>query len=158
MTGGGSSRPQSNLWWNKDCEETVRVKRKMYRLYSKDQNAESHERMKSANRNCNKIIARAERDHWLASLDSVSAGKADLGSVWKKMRKMKRQYVAPDSDLQRGSRVYTTDQAKADVSWKPALKPVAPTVSPRTCDSSDVRWMLLSRSRRRTIVWRATPH
>ena len=158
MTGGGSSRPQSNLWWNKDCEETVRVKRKMYRLYSKDQNAESHERMKSANRNCNKIIAQAKRDHWLASLDSVSAGKADLGSVWKKMRKMKQQYVAPDSDLQRGSRVYSTDQAKADVSWKPALKPVAPTVSPRTCDSSDVKWMLLSRSRRRTIVWRATPH
>ena len=30
MTGGGSSRPQSNPWWNKDFEEAVRVKRKMH--------------------------------------------------------------------------------------------------------------------------------
>ena len=114
MTGGGSSRPKSNLWWNKDCEEAVRMKRKMYRLYSKDQNAETHERMKSANRDCNKIIAQAKREHWLAFSDPVSAGEADLGSVWKKIRKMKQRYVAPDSDLQQGSRVYTTDQAKTD--------------------------------------------
>ncbi|MCB4763867.1 MAG: hypothetical protein LGB78_08220, partial [Sulfurovum sp.] len=55
-------------WWNKECEEAVRVKRVMYRHYSKDQNAETHERMKAANRDCNKIIAQAK--HRL-SLDSL---------------------------------------------------------------------------------------
>ena len=87
MTGGGLSRSNSNPWWNKECEEAVRLKRVMYRHYSKDQNAETHERMKAANRDCNKIIAQAKKDHWIAFADSTSAGKADLGSVWKKIRR-----------------------------------------------------------------------
>ena len=99
MTGGGLSRSNNNLWWNKECEEAVRLKRVMYRHYSKDQNAETHERMKAANRDCNKIIAQAKKDHWIAFADSISAGKADLGSVWKKIRRMKQQCVVPDSDL-----------------------------------------------------------
>ena len=32
MTGGGLSRSNSNPWWNKECEEAVRVKRVMYKL------------------------------------------------------------------------------------------------------------------------------
>ena len=63
ITGGGLSRSNSNPWWNKECDEAVRVKRVMYKLYSEDQNAETHERMKAANRNCNKIIAQAKKDH-----------------------------------------------------------------------------------------------
>ena len=86
----------------------------MYRHYSKDQNAETHVRMKAANRDCNKIIAQAKKDHWIAFSDSTSAGKSDLGSVWKKIRRMKQQCVVPDSDLQHGSTKYTTAQAKAD--------------------------------------------
>ena len=86
----------------------------MYRHYSKDQNAETHERMKAANRDCNKIIAQAKKDHWVAFADSISAGKADLGSVCKKIRRMKQQCVVPDSDLQHGSTKYTTAQSKAD--------------------------------------------
>ena len=50
VTGGGLLRSNSNPWWNKECEEAVRLKRVMYRHYSKDQNAETHERMKAANR------------------------------------------------------------------------------------------------------------
>ena len=86
----------------------------MYRHYSKDQNAETHERMKAANRDCHKIIAQAKKDHWIAFADSISAGKADLGSVWKKIRRMKQQCVVPDSDLQHGCTKYTTAQSKAD--------------------------------------------
>ena len=70
--------------------------------------------MKAANRDCNKIIAQAKKDHWIAFADSTSAGKADLGSVWKKIRRMKQQCVVPDSDLQHGSTKYTTAQSKAD--------------------------------------------
>ena len=114
VTGGGLSRSNSNPWWNKECEEAVRLKRVMYRHYSKDQNAETHERMKAANRDCNKIIAQAKKDHWIAFADSISAGKADLGSVWKKIRRMKQQCVVPDSDLHHGSTKYTTAQSKAD--------------------------------------------
>ena len=114
VTGGGLSRSNSNPWWNKECEEAVRLKRVMYRHYSKDQNAETHERMKAANRDCNKIIAQAKKDHWIAFADSISDGKADLGSVWKKIRRMKQQCVVPDSDLQHGSTKYTTAQSKAD--------------------------------------------
>ena len=114
VTGGGLSRSNSNPWWIKECEEAVRLKRVMYRHYSKDQNAETHERMKAANRDCNKIIAQAKKDHWIAFADSISAGKADLGSVWKKIRRMKQQCVVPDSDLQHGSTKYTTAQSKAD--------------------------------------------
>ena len=70
--------------------------------------------MKLANRNCNKVTAQAKRDYWLAFSDSVSAGKTDLGSVWKKIKKMKQQYVAPNFDLHKDKQVYATDQAKAD--------------------------------------------
>ena len=102
--------------------EAVRLKRVMYRHYSKDQNAETHERMKAANRDCNKIIAQAKKDHWIAFAGSISAGKADLGSVWKKIRRMKQQCVVPDSDLQHGSTKYTTCCGIS-------LRPVTPTVS-----------------------------
>ena len=34
--------------------------------------------------------------------------------MWKKIRRMKQQCIAPDSDLQHGSTKYTTAQAKAD--------------------------------------------
>ena len=70
--------------------------------------------MKAANRDCNKIIAQAKKDHWIAFADSISAGKVDLGSVWKKIRRMKQQCVVPDFDLQHGSTKYTTAQSKAD--------------------------------------------
>ena len=113
-TSGGTARPGSNPWWNEDCEEAVRTKRKLYKIYWRNQTAETHAEMKLANRNCNKVTARAKRDYWLAFSDSVSAGKTDLGSVWKKIKKMKQQYVAPNFDLHKDNRVYTTDQAKAD--------------------------------------------
>ena len=44
----------------------------MYRHYSKDQNAETHEKMKAANR-----LQQTKKDHWTAFADSISAGKAD---------------------------------------------------------------------------------
>ena len=84
----------------------------MYKLYSKDQNAETRERMKAAIRDCNKMIAQAKKDHWIAFSDSISSGKSDLGSVWEKIRRMKQQCIAPDSDLQHGSTKYTTAQSK----------------------------------------------
>ena len=59
--------------------------RKLYKICCRNQTAETHEKMKLANRNCNKITARAKKDCWLALSDSVSAGKTDLGSVWKKI-------------------------------------------------------------------------
>ena len=113
-TSGGTARPGSNPWWNADCEEAVRTKRKLYKIYCRNQTTETHEDMKLANRNCNKVTARAKRDYWLAFSDSVSAGKTDLGSVWKKIKKMRQQYVAPNFDLHKDNQVYTTDQVKAD--------------------------------------------
>ena len=109
MTGGGLSRSNSNPWWNKECEEAVRVKRVMYKLLQRPECWDSRKN-EAANRNCNKIIAQAKKDH----SDCVSAGKSDLGSVWKKIRRMKQQCVAPDSHLQHGSTKYTTAQAKSD--------------------------------------------
>ena len=129
LTGGGMSRSNSNPWWKKECEEAVGLKRVMYRHQSKDQNAETHERMKAANRDCNKIIAQAKKDHWIAFADSISAGKAHLGSVWKKVRRIKQQCVVPDSDLQHGSIKYTTAQSKADALAK-AFAEASDTASP----------------------------
>ena len=158
VTSGGLSRSNSNPWWNKECEEAVRLKRVMYRHYSKDQNAETHERMKAANRDCNKIIAQAKKDHWIAFTDSISAGKADLGSVWKKIRRMKQQCVVPDSDLQHGSTKYTTAQSKADALAK-AFAEASDTDSLHlTGNNSNEIWWLPSCTRCQMTVWRLTPH
>ena len=158
VTGGGLSRSNSNPWWNKECEEAVRLKRVMYRHYSKDQNAETHERMKAANRDCNKIIAQAKKDHWIAFADSISAGKADLGSVWKKIRRMKQQCVVPDSDLQHGSTKYTTAQSKADALVKAFAEASDTDSLPADRNNSDERWRLPSRTRCQMTVWQSTPH
>ena len=114
--------------------------------------------MKAANRDCNKIIAQAKKDHWIAFADSISAGKADLGSMWKKIKRMKQQCVVPDSDLQHGSTKYTTAQSKADALAKAFAEASDTTVSRRTGNNSDERWRLLSRTRCHMIVWRLTPH
>ena len=110
----GTPRPNSNPWWNKDCEEAVKEKRMRYRFYCRIQNAETHEEMKAANRNCNRTLAQAKKDHWMSFADSVSTDKQDLGAVWRKIKKMKGQVVAPEYDLRQGDSVYSTDQAKAD--------------------------------------------
>ena len=110
----GTPRPNSNPWWNKDCEEAVKEKRMRYRFYCRIQNAETHEEMKAANRNCNRTLAQAKKDHWMSFADSVSTDKQDLGAVWRKIKKMKGQVVAPEYDLRQGDSVYGTDQAKAD--------------------------------------------
>ena len=158
VTGGGLSRSNSNPWWNKECEEAVRLKRVMYRHYSKDQNAETHERMKAANRDCNKIIAQAKKDHWIAFADSISAGKADLGSVWKKIRRMKQQCVVPDSDLQHGSTKYTTAQSKADALAK-AFAEASDTDSLPADRQQFRREMEATFTHRcQMTVWRLTPH
>ena len=145
MTGGGLSRSNSNPWWNKECEEAVRVKKVMHRHCSKYQNAETHERMKAAKRDCNKIIAQAKKDHWIAFADSISAGKADLGSVRKKIRRIKQQCVVPDSDLQDGSRKYTTAQSKADALAK------------AFAEASDTDSLSLSLSKQSFFVSASTP-
>ena len=130
----------------------------MYRHYSKDQNAETHEGMKAANRDCNKIIAQAKKDPWIAFADSISAGKADLGSMWKKIRRMKQQCVVPDSDLQHGSTKYTTTQSKADALAK-AFAEASDT------DSLPADRQQFRREMEATFmhpvqmtVWRLTPH
>ena len=105
-TSRGAARPLSNPWWNKDCQEAVRLKRKMCKRYSKKITSETHEQLKSANKDCNKIIAQAKKTYWLAFSEFISANKSDLGFVWKRMKKK--------FDLHRGSQVSTTDQAKAD--------------------------------------------
>ena len=110
----GTPRPNSNPWWNKDCEEAVKEKRMRYRFYCRIQNAETHEEMKAANRNCNRTLAQAKKDHWMSFTESVSTDQQDLGAVWRKIKKMKGQVVAPEYDLRQGDSVYSTDQAKAD--------------------------------------------
>ena len=110
----GTPRPNSNPWWNKDCEEAVKEKRMRYRFYCRNQNAETHEEMKAANRNCNRSLAQAKKDHWMSFADSVSTDKRDLGAVWRTIKKMKGQAVAPEYDLRQGDSVYSTEQAKAD--------------------------------------------
>ena len=37
-----------------------------YRFYCRNQNAETHEEMKAANRNCNRTLAQAKKDHWMS--------------------------------------------------------------------------------------------
>ena len=83
-----------------------------YPFYCRNQNAETHEEMKAANRNCNRTLAQAKKDHWMSFADSVSTDKRDLCAVWRKIKKMKGQ--VPEYDLRQGDSVYSTDQAKAD--------------------------------------------
>ena len=109
-----SPRPNSNPWWNKDCEEAVKEKRMRYRFYCRNLNAETHKEIKAANRNCNRTLAQAKKDHWMSFADSLSTDKRDLGAVWRKIKKTKGQVVAPEYDLWQGTSVYSTDQAKAD--------------------------------------------
>ena len=70
-----------------------------YRFYCRIQNAETHEEMKAANRNCNRTLAQAKKDHWMSFADSVSTDKQDLGAVWRKIKKMKGQAIAPEYDF-----------------------------------------------------------
>ena len=110
----GTPHPNSNPWWNKDCEEAVKEKRMRYRFYCRNQNAQTHKEMKAAKQNCNRSLAQAKKDPWMTFTDSVSTDKQDLGAVWRKIKKMKEQVVAPEYKLRQGNSIYSTDQIKAD--------------------------------------------
>ena len=153
----GTPRPNSNPWWNKDCEEAVKEKRMRYRFYCRIQNAETHEDMKAANRNCNRTLAQAKKDHWMSFAESVLTDKQDLGAVWRKIKKMKGQVVAPEYDLRQGDSVYSTDQAKADAFAEAFAEASDCDSSLRTCADAVVIWRPTTVTRSPTTVWRLTP-
>ena len=109
----GSTRTHNNPWWSAACGEAVKRKRYYYKKYRQNCTEETHGEMTKAKIECKKVIAQAKLDHWnhfVGNLDD----KADLGAVYKEIKKIKQQYCLPDSDLREGDRVFKTKKAKAD--------------------------------------------
>ena len=93
---------------------------------------------------------------WIAFADSILAGKADLGSVWKKVRRIKQQFLILTCNT--AAQSTPRPKAKRTLSRKVSLRPVTPTVSRWTVNNSDERWRLPSRTWCQMTVWRLTPH
>jgi len=112
-TNAGVARTKSNPWWTDDTEAAVLNKRYWTRRYRRDPCPFTFQRRIEAERECKQTIARAKRDHWRKFADDLEE-RADLSDVYKHIKRMKQQYVRPDSKLRDGDTVYDTAEEKAN--------------------------------------------
>ena len=100
-TKGESTRAHNNPWWNGACGEAVKTKHYYYKRYRRNCTVESHQEMCKVKIHCKRIIAQAKVEHLKTCILNLDHG-ANLGSVYKQIKKMKQQYCLPDFDLWEG--------------------------------------------------------
>lgn len=107
------NRKNYHPWWTKQCQESIKHKRKTYKIYKSNCNEENFKTMKQAQINSKKIIAEAKREYWREFVYERRVDE-DLNEVWKKAKKLKHQYSPPDPVLEEEGIKYASRISKAE--------------------------------------------
>ena len=104
----------SNPWWNTECAIAVKEKSQAYSAYKKRSNQVTFDEYKKARRNCKRVINEAKTIYWEKFVKEHICDYRDTSKVWKKIRKLKRQYKVPDAALKVNGVKLTSDRDKAE--------------------------------------------
>ena len=94
-----NSSHTGHVWWTKECEIAVNLKRQAFKSYVQHKSPENHTKMKKANLNCNKIIAQAKKDYWSNFCSSAVYTHSDLAKVWDKIKELKNGTCLPSCPI-----------------------------------------------------------
>ena len=104
----------SNPWWNDNCAAAVKAKSQAYSAYRKRTTDEMLEVYQRAKRHCKWVINCAKTEYWDAFVKEHVKEYTDTSKVWKKIRKMRRQYKVPDGPLKVNGVRVSSNLAKAE--------------------------------------------
>ena len=104
----------SNPWWNADCAAAVKVKSQAYSAYKKRSNEENFDHYKKTRRDCKRVINTAKARYWESFVKNHVKEYHDTTKVWKRIKKLKRQYKVPDGVLKVNGVKITSNRDKAE--------------------------------------------
>jgi len=78
-----------NVWWTKNCENAVSLKKEDYKKWIKNKSDENFCNMKKSKINCNRIIAEAKKNYWIEFCKHEITESKDISKAWKKVKDMK---------------------------------------------------------------------
>ena len=105
----------SNPWWNDDCAKAVKIKSQAYSVYKKRSTEANFEHYKKTRRDCKRVINTAKTVYWEKFVKTHVKEYRDTTKVWKKIKKLKRQYKIPDGALKVNGLKITSNKEKAEV-------------------------------------------
>ena len=111
--GGGRTNSKGNSWWNSECREAVKNKRKALKKYSKCMCGVHHKAWVEAKQECKKIVAQAKIAEWKKFVYELQ-DRENLTEVYTKIKGMKGQYVSSNTKLVDGDEEYITSLSKAN--------------------------------------------
>jgi ribonuclease HI len=105
---------KSNAWWSKECDDAVKDKKDKYKAYIKNKTNVNFEAMKFAKIKCNKVIAKAKREHFNAFCNSEVSEPADLQKVWRQVNIMKNGVKLPSCPIKLPNNEFPSFKDKAN--------------------------------------------
>lgn len=110
------------LWWNEDCNEAIRNKRKAFRKLKNTHNFQNLVKYKVAQAVVRRVVRKAKRDFWRAFCNEIgrSTPVEDLWNMIKKIRGISKEFELPV--LKMGDESAITDEEKAIMFQKAFMK------------------------------------
>jgi ribonuclease HI len=84
-----SAKQRGNVWWNNDCAEAVKHKKKCFKKWLSNRSEENFLLMKQSKYQCKKIICQAKSSFWIQYCSKEVSESKDICKVWKKIKQMK---------------------------------------------------------------------
>jgi hypothetical protein len=109
----GSRRSKMVPWWNEECNEAIKIKRKMFRKLKSTHNFQNLVNYKAAQAVVRRVVRKAKRDFWRSFCNEIgrSTPVEDIWNMIKKMRGISKEFELPV--LKRGEELAVTDEEKA---------------------------------------------
>lgn len=103
-----------NPWWNSQCEEAVRRKRRAFTRYKRTPTEGNYNELKVARIQCKKAIAEAKRDHWAKFISNKVTDYKDTKTLWQKVKNVRGKYRPAQRPLSVNGVRTTSDYEKAE--------------------------------------------
>ena len=108
-------KTSGNIWWSKQCEEAVKIKKKALNEYNKDQkNEEKIKQKRQTNINSNRICAETRKQYIHDYMLREIKGPVDMPKVWVTSSKMKNGFRQPNCPIKVDKIEFPTKTDKAE--------------------------------------------
>ena len=107
-------RHPSNPWWNEECSNAVKRKRKDFTAYKRRQSEENYAKVRESRILCKRTIAEAKRIYWESYINENIHDYKDAKTLWKKIKSIKQQYCPADQPLLVNGIRIRTESEKAE--------------------------------------------
>ena len=110
----GRINKKSVPWWNNDCKEALRHKRRAWNKYRRNKSEENFIAFKKANAIARRVMRTSKKDCWKKYVSSINEN-TPMTSVWRKVHKISGKYVTnPTPVLSIGGNIIANPEEVAE--------------------------------------------